>query len=78
MSYIEDNSAMEISTVISKAESLLTNKFFHESHSEHRSFDGDHRDSLHNDGCTSRFKMSIDSTNPLRKEHLDDSSIEQL
>ena len=75
MSEIEEDKMMEMSAVISEAESSLIDRLCHESHSEYRSIHGDLGDLLHEDGCLSRFKMSLGSTNPLRKEYLDDSSI---
>ena len=75
MSEIEDDSTMEASAVISEAESSLINRRCNESHSEHRSIHGEIGDLLHEDGCLSRFKMSVGSTNPLSKEYLDDASI---
>ena len=39
------------------------------------SIHGDLGDLLHDYGCVIRFKMSAGSTNPMRKECLDDASI---
>ena len=75
MSEIEEDKMMEVSAVISEAESSMIDRLFHESHSEYRSIHGDLGDLLHEDGCLSRFKMSVGSTNTLSKEYLDDASI---
>ena len=75
MSEIEDDTMMEVSTVISETELSLRNRLCHESDSEHRSIRGDIGDLLHDGGCLSRFKMSVGSTNPLGTEYLDDASI---
>ena len=64
-----------VATVISEAESSLTNKRCYESCSEHRSTHEDIVDLLHNIRRVSRFKTSIDSTNPLTKDNLVDVSI---
>ena len=66
---------MEASVVISEVESSLINRIFHESHSECRSIHRDLGGLLHYDGCLSRFKMSVCSTNPLSKEYLEGASI---
>ena len=75
MSEIEDDKMMEVSAVISEAEASLIDRLYHESHSEYRSIHEDLGDLLHDDGCVSRFKMSVGSTNPMSKEYLDDASI---
>ena len=67
MSEIEEHKMMEVSAVISEAESSLTTRLFYESHSECESIHGNLGDLLHYYGCLSRFKMFIGSTNPLRK-----------
>ena len=74
MSEIDNDKIMEVSVVISEAESSLTNRICHESHSQCRSIHGNLGD-LHDDGCLSRFKMPVGSTNPLRKDFLDETSI---
>ena len=75
MSEIEEDKTMEVSAVISEAESSLIDRLCHESHSEYRSIHGDLGYLLHEDGCLSRFKFSVGSTNLLGKEYLDDASI---
>ena len=65
VSKIEDDTMMELSAVISKAESSLTHRLFHESHIECKSIHGDLGDLLYDDGCLSRLKISVGSANPL-------------
>ena len=72
---VEENSVIEVSTVISEAESSLTNKLLYQSQSEHMSTHGCLGEVLHNDVWVSRFKMSIGSTNPLSNDFFDNSSI---
>ena len=58
MSEIEDNKMMEVSTVICEAEASLIDRLCHESHRECRSIHRDLGELLHDDGCSSQFKMS--------------------
>ena len=72
ISDIEGDEIIEVSAVISKAETSLRNRIFYERHSEYRLIYGNLADLLYNSCCASRFKISIGSTNLLNKEYLDD------
>ena len=75
MPEIEEDKMIEVSTVISKAESSLINRLCHESHSEYGYVHGNLGDLLNDYGCSSRFKKYVGSTNPLSKEYVDVVSI---
>ena len=75
MSNVEENNATEVIVVIIKVESLLINKLFYESQSDHTYVYGCLGNLMYNDRYVSRPKISIYSTNPLSKECLDNLSI---